>query len=150
MKNTVLTRREASLLIASTLGMSVLPKNLFGDEKRSLADWRVGRSVGALQSIENLKLEETRQSGFHCLELSVGAKNYDGWNEKQKADWFDDFKKQAESRSLEVRSLHIPFGKAWDISDLDEAVRAGAVEKCVKFFELRKLFGAKYFILHPS
>ena len=145
-----ITRREATLVLGSAIGACLLPQSLFADVKNSLADWRVGRSVGGISPIDQLKLGEVREAGFSCIEISINAASTAKMQDDEWLAWFKELKKAADAAEIEVRSVHIPFGRIWDISDLDENTRKTAVLKCAKYFDLVDILGAKFYILHPS
>lgn len=150
MKPSKLTRRKATALIAATFGYGLFSDSLWGQTVNPLVPWKVGRSLRAFRSMEEMQLEASKEAGFECLELSVTGVNADQWSWQQQLEWLAQFKENVDRVGLTVRSIHIPFGRRWDISDLDDKVRAGAIEGCARYFELKDLFGAKIFVLHPS
>lgn len=150
MKSEKITRREASMLLASFAGTAMLPWSVSAQEKSALNSWRVGRSVGGVKPIADLKLAEIKAVGMQCIEISINAATVAKMEHAAWLDWFKDLKKNADENGIEVRSVHIPFGKIWDVSDLDEKIRKIAIEKCAKYFDLVDILGSKIYILHPS
>ncbi len=150
MKSHQMTRREVSFAMAGAAGTCLLPQSLCAGEKSPLADWRVGRSVGGVRPIDQLKLTEVKAAGFSCIEISISDASTAKMDDGEWLAWFKELKNAADAAGIEVRSVHIPFGKTWDISDPDETVRKTAVQKCGRYFELIELLGAKIFVLHPS
>lgn len=150
MKSQPMTRRETLLWIASFAGTALLPCAVSAQEASPLDSWRVGRSVGGIRPIADLKLNEIYAAGMRCIEISISAASADKLDHDAWLAWFKDLKKNADENEIEVRSVHIPFGKSWDISDLNEEVRKNAIEKCAKYFDLVDVLGSKIYVLHPS
>ncbi|MCL2745327.1 MAG: sugar phosphate isomerase/epimerase [Planctomycetaceae bacterium] len=148
-----ITRREACLLLGTVAGTALLPKDLFAaiSIEDIVGSWEVGRSVGiSYQPIETLQLPDIKQAGFSCLELSFAAPAFAQTPEEKRLEWCKEVRQQADAAGLKLRSVHVPFGGAWDISFIDEEKRKNAVQMAIPFFELKEILGAKYYIIHPS
>lgn len=150
MKNNNISRRQTLLAISSVLGASLFPFKIFSGESSPLDKWRVGRSVGGIRPITELRFDDMKKAGFDCIEISISDRSTATMDDATWLQWFKDLQKTAKAIDLEVRSVHIPFGKTWDISDLDENIRKKAVEKCIRYFDLVDVLGAKIYIVHPS
>lgn len=136
--------------MASLLASGFLPGTLRADRRQALDSWKVGRSVGVIRPDEVLKLEETRKAGFECIEMSVSPNTGKNTSMDDLFQWCEQFQKKTEAQSLEVRSVHIPYGTKWDVSDLKSEVREGAIKECTRYFDLKNILGAKIFVLHGS
>lgn len=60
------------------------------------------------------------------------------------------FRNQLEERGISIWSIHSPFGKGVEISELDERLRYKSVAMQKQLLETAVLVGAKVIVLHPS
>jgi sugar phosphate isomerase/epimerase len=106
--------------------------------------WILGTSISAGSDLE---MERIKEAGLDGIELT--------WH---RMDLFDpEIKKLCGSKvekaykaGLQLWSVHIPYGVAWDPSSLDPDVRKPVVEKAGKVLRFAKEWGARRAVFHPS
>lgn len=101
-------------------------------------------SIGYSVATNQAALAEFSSRGITLVELS-------GIHEVMHNDVdFAIMKSSLQTAGFSVNSIHYPYGPSFDISNLDEATRAGAIEELQ--FYLRRLaeLDGQYLIVHPS
>jgi sugar phosphate isomerase/epimerase len=111
--------------------------------------WRVGTSSDSVRKLEKSDIEELKRHGFDCTEVWSGSAN----NQEQKeslenkcaelAEW-------AQEGQIDIWSVHLPYGKDYDMSEPDEDKRRENVRKITRAIEACRALKAEKFILHPG
>ncbi|AQT69264.1 L-xylulose 5-phosphate 3-epimerase [Anaerohalosphaera lusitana] len=114
-------------------------------------DWRLGTSPWSekLATLDKAKLAEIESLGFDCIEVGLPYAQ----NEEQFAGANAQAERLAETADevgIEIWSVHIPYGPAYDPSLVDDAARAKAVANIDSLLGAIEPLGAKKAILHAS
>jgi sugar phosphate isomerase/epimerase len=115
------------------------------DAKRSDARrWRLGISYSVDLA---LPLEQVKEAGIDSIEVTWHRQNLADPEVRRLVDG-----KIAEARRLgiEMWSVHIPYGRAWDCSTLDETVRERAMGNVVSVLQAAREWGVGRAVFHPS
>jgi sugar phosphate isomerase/epimerase len=111
--------------------------------------WPLGASSDSVRKLEKSDIEELKKYGFECTEVWSGSANNQEQKESlenkcaQLAEW-------AEEAQIDIWSVHLPYGKDYDMSEPDDAKRRENVSKIAKAIEACRLLKAEKFILHPG
>jgi len=89
-------------------------------------------------------LTEFKKAGIEIIELSgVHGVIHDDTA-------MADIKTNLEAVGVAVNSIHYPYGPSFDISNLDEDTRLGAIREIEYYLGRLKDLGGKYLVVHPS
>ncbi len=95
------------------------------------------------------QLIDVQQAGLDCIELAWRQKNLDIFDSESKSKC-DDVIETARKLNIDIWSLHIPYGTAWDPSILDAQARRDALERIVNVMNIASEWGIRTAVLHPS
>lgn len=111
--------------------------------------WPLGASSDSVRKLEKSDIAELKRYGFECIEVWSGSAN----NQEQKetlenkcaelAEW-------AKEAQIDIWSVHLPYGKDYDMSEPDEGKRRENVRKITRAIEACRGLMAEKFILHPG
>lgn len=139
--------------IAKRIGMLLLAAVLLGgcrSEQQRVYDaycsWPMGLSVSLTMPEEQLR--NVREAGFDCVEVTLNSLRTKSREESSAA--LERFRGDAERVGLTIWSVHLPFGRAWDISSPDDSVRTAVVDRIAWFIEAVQTLRPRKMILHPS
>jgi len=108
-------------------------------------NWPLGTSIGRIDQVTAEKLMEVKAAGFDCVEVNPG----DLQGEELAASCRQ-LRRWADGAGLQVWSVHIPYGDAFDISTAGEPERAKVVERVQAMIRSCAPLGAKKFVIHAS
>lgn len=108
--------------------------------------WPMGLSVSLTMPEELLR--EVREAGFDYVEVTLNSLRTKSREECTAA--LERFRLDAERVGLTIWSVHLPFGRAWDISSPDDSVRTAVVDRIAWFIEAVQPLRPRKMILHPS
>jgi sugar phosphate isomerase/epimerase len=112
-----------------------------------MMEWPVGLSTGCFYKTPILDaLESIRGSGFTILELSSASSHLNC----QDSTLLHKLRKELSLQSLEVYSLHAPWGEQIDISSPRASERKAAIEELTQATAAAAYLGARYFVLHAG
>lgn len=112
-------------------------------------NWKVGTATDFLKEISAESLEKCRLAGIDCVELFLAGGRLGASVEgivKKYAAAAGNIKESG----LEMWSVHLPFGTAWDISATSGDARGRIVKKIFRLVEQAALWGAKVATIHAS
>ena len=109
-------------------------------------DWMTGTSY---KVSDTASLMQVRQAGLDCIELVLHGQPWDTDYERL-AEEFTAIFRQARRAGLEVWSVHLPYGRHWDISATDQETREAVAGHLVKVLQLGESWGVGRAVLHPS
>ncbi|HIY69221.1 MAG TPA: sugar phosphate isomerase/epimerase [Candidatus Alistipes intestinigallinarum] len=139
--------------IAKRTGMLLLAAMLLGgcrSERQRVYDaycsWPMGLSVSLTMPEEQLR--EVREAGFDYVEVTLNSLRTKSREECSAA--LERFRADAERVGLTIWSVHLPFGRAWDISSPNDSVRTAVVDRIAWFIEAVQPLRPRKMILHPS
>ena len=102
-----------------------------GTERRSAREayrsWPKGLSVSLTMPAE--KLQQVKEAGFDYVEVTLNSLR--GKSPEERLAAIGRFRADAEQPGLTVWSVHLPFGRAWDISSPNDSLRAVHSENSV-------------------
>jgi sugar phosphate isomerase/epimerase len=110
-------------------------------------DWQIGLSMSVLTPLD---LMEIRTSGIACVELTWQAKHADLPDQPETRAHCNRVVDEIREAGIEIVSIHIPYGHAWDISVMDEQEREHIRERIADLFGMARDWGVRRAILHPS
>ena len=139
--------------IAKRTGMLLLTAMLLGgcrsERQRgydAYCSWPMGLSVSLTMPEEQLR--EVREAGFDYVEVTLNSLRTKSREECSAA--LERFRADAERVGLTIWSVHLPFGRAWDISSPNDSVRTAVVDRIAWFIEAVQPLQPRKMILHPS
>ena len=108
--------------------------------------WPMGLSVSLTMPEEQLR--EVREAGFDYVEVTLNSLRTKSREECSAA--LERFRADAALDCLTIWSVHLPFGRAWDISSPNDSVRTAVVDRIAWFIEAVQPLQPRKMILHPS
>lgn len=115
-------------------------------KKMQLQCFDVGTSA-ALTGQNKQGIEAAKKTGFQWMEIIVPNDIYlktdaelKVWAKKEVAD--------LQAVGMKLWSIHLPYGKSYDISAVDSAQNAGALKQQARVLELMKIFKPQVAVLH--
>lgn len=110
---------------------------------------KLGTSTSLLGGSEKTTLEDVKKGGVKFIEYGISKKLMEASPEECEAV-FREVKKNLDEKKLKLWSCHIPFGKQYDISDIEEEHRKIVVGQMTKIILSCHILKPKRLILHPS
>ncbi|GIO54754.1 sugar phosphate isomerase/epimerase family protein [Paenibacillus cineris] len=111
---------------------------------RKPGNWKLGTSFSLANPID---LKQAAESGIQCIELTWQPLDIFDPEVKMKCD---EVVAAARRLGIDVWSLHIPFGTAWDPSSLDQDTLEQVVAKVRHLFRYAADWGIGTLVYHPS
>ena len=111
---------------------------------------RLGRSVALINDNFYDALNEIKSLGYDSLDFDLCGKWV--W-EDQAADGYKAMRKGLEAvkeLGLYFNGVHVPFGRAWDFSSIDEEKRSGAVASFAAIASIIDEYSPNCYIVHGS
>ncbi|GIN73399.1 hypothetical protein J14TS2_38740 [Bacillus sp. J14TS2] len=115
-------------------------------EKSQPANWAVGTSYLPSSSVT---LQEIKAAGLDSIELVIPRKEPD-LTIKGLRKVFNPYIEKAHDLGLEVWSVHLPFGVAWDISTIDLETRNSILDQHYELLTWVNEWKIKQVVVHPS
>jgi len=112
-------------------------------------NWKVGVMSDFLKEVSAASLRECKMAGIKCIELFLAG----SWIDTSAESIVKKYSKDVENikkSALDMWSVHLPFGIAWDISAQDEGIRGDIVKKHFYLIEQAARWGAKIATIHAS
>ena len=121
-----------------------------GTERRSALEayrsWPKGLSVSLTMPAD--KLQQVKEAGFGHVEVTLNSLR--GKSTEERLAAIERFRADAEQVGLTVWSVHLPFGRAWDISSPNDSLRTAVVEQIAWFIGAVQALGPRKMVLHPA
>ena len=119
------------------------------EDPQSIEDWILGSSVSIREDFSPDVFIQLKNAGIDYVELGLRAPQF--YADSPEMDNFCNtiFEAAAEV-GVKIWSIHIPYGKQWDISDPSETARQGVIERHQKLFDIFKILQPNKAIIHPS
>lgn len=130
------------LLIASASGCGTAGRSTL----EAYRSWPMGLSVSLTMPAE--KLRQVKDAGFDYVEVTLNSLRGKSFEERLAA--IERFRADAEQAGLTVWSVHLPFGRAWDISSPNDSLRTAVVGQIAWFIDAVQAFKPRKMVLHPS
>ena len=119
-----------------------------GNSQSSPDNWVIGTSSGILTNFSKEELDELKKNGITHLELSSGI--FLTKSQEEREIWCKEFKLIADKAGIEIWSIHLPFGGAFDISLMDSVKRINAIQKNMDVIDLCKILNPEKYVIHAS
>ncbi len=115
--------------------------------KNAIDTWK----IGSLYSTSNTTpMKEYAAAGIDCIEFILPSKH-------PIDNYFLSVREKAENiveavlrEKLELMSLHLPYGKQWDISTRDTVLRKKVIDTLSQIFPWIAGYGVHELVIHPS
>lgn len=119
-------------------------------EKSDPAQWPIGVSL-SLEAWKQGGIDLSRFSaaGIRCIELAWRGAAFDMFEPENERCCFE-LIVRARQLGIEVWTIHLPYGTAWDVSASDEAERGEAIALHARLLQLAGQWGVGRAVLHPS
>lgn len=121
-----------------------------GTERRGTLEayrsWPKGLSVSLTMPAE--KLQQVKEAGFDYVEVTLNSLR--GKSSEERLAAIGRFRADAEQAGLTVWSVHLPFGRAWDISSPNDSLRTAVVGQIAWFIDAVQVLKPRKMVLHPS
>ena len=115
-----------------------------------MLDRKLGRSVPARSTRFEELLEECCAAGLDTVDFDLcGFRHLEGDEDTliaERLDWV----KKIPAHNLALNAVHLPFGRAWDVSAIDEAVRTHAIERIRPIVRALDAASPVCYVLHGS
>ncbi len=115
-------------------------------QKNDPLKWRVGTSYSLSSPIS---LDEVKEAGLDGIELVISRNETDLTYQEVKRAYSPTIQ-HAQALDLDVWSIHLPFGKDWDISTLVARKRQQIIDYHVDWLKCVSEWKVKHAVLHPS
>lgn len=120
-----------------------------GSDPESVENWILGTSVSIREEFSPETFIQLKDAGIDYAELGLRAPQfYADSSEREK--FCRQVKEAASEAGVRIWSIHIPYGKQWDISDPFETVRQDVIKRHEKLFEIFEFLQPQKAIIHPS
>ncbi len=134
----------------SVLLMGILIAGCTGGPRESdVNQWRVGMSSGRLGQLDEGGLVEIEQAGFDCIEIGLGRIR----SEEDLTVMLTQavqLQQNAAAVGLDIWSIHIPYGRDIDISQIDQGGRERAIEEITAMMALCEYLQPEKLVIHAS
>ena len=115
----------------------------------SIEKWILGTSVSIREDFSPDAFIQLKNAGIDYAELGLRAPQFYA-DSSEREEFCHHIKEAASEAGVKIWSIHIPYGKQWDISDPFETVRQDVIKRHQKLFEIFKIMQPKKAIIHPS
>ncbi len=107
-----------------------------------------GKSIGRWQNFGPESMKANKAGGMDYIEVTMNnVINKEPATAHVRAA---ELKAQIDEAGLKVWSVHMPYSRVWDISVLDDAKRKETLAFFKDMMKVASVFGAEYYVLHPS
>lgn len=109
-----------------------------------MSGYPMGLSIGPdLMHAPASFFEELKANGIEYAEVSMCGENHTTADSEELAAILN-------GHGMKLWSIHVPFGRSYDISSPDEAVRTLALENIIPYMALAARLGIGRVVVHPS
>lgn len=112
-------------------------------------EWRLGMSSGRLGRLDEGRLVEIKQAGFECIEIGLGRIHSEEDLTVMKAQ-AEQLQQLAQAVGIDIWSIHIPYGRDIDISQIDRTGREKAIEEVKAMMTLCEYLQPAKLVIHAS
>lgn len=121
------------LLACSFTGCSLFPPQ--APQPSNVENWPIGTSAGRLGRLDKTALGELKQAGFDCIEIGLGRiRTADDLAVMQ--EQARQLNQLAQDTGVKIWSIHIPYGRDIDVSQIDQIEREKAIEEVSRMITL--------------
>jgi len=118
-------------------------------DPKSIEDWVLGTSVSIREEFSPDVFIQLKNAGIDYVELGLRAPQF--YADSPEMEIFCNTVFEAAAKAgVRIWSVHIPYGKQWDISDPSEPARQEVIKKHQALFEIFEILKPSKAIIHPS
>ncbi|HZJ57141.1 MAG TPA: sugar phosphate isomerase/epimerase family protein [Clostridia bacterium] len=113
------------------------------------ASWGLGTSSSLFSSLDEAVFKECMDAGIENMEVCL----FGDWTQEpdeKVSKACADIKRKADNAGINIWSIHLPFGREWDISEPDSDKRKSAIDGQVRLLELAAVMEPKKAVIHGS
>lgn len=111
--------------------------------------WPLGTSTSPFANRLNTEtFAEIKAAGISYIEVNMNPMR--GKPVEEQKAWVRKIKSESAAAGLKIWSVHLPYGRDWEITEMDEKKRTECVKQFIHFVELAKEFNPEKFVLHAS
>ncbi len=118
-------------------------------EPSSIEQWILGTSASIREDFSPDVFIQLKNAGIDYVELGLRAPKFYA-DSSEREEFCRQVKEAASEAGVRIWSIHIPYGKQWDISDPFDTVRQDVIKRHQKLFEIFEILQPKKAIIHPS
>ncbi|OXS59307.1 hypothetical protein B1A99_11840 [Cohnella sp. CIP 111063] len=112
--------------------------------------WRPGTSLQiGPGGATNMKLEELHAADIRCIELAWRNDEFDIFDSANER-MLGRLAARARELGIEIWSLHLPYGEAWDVSVIHSGDRDAAISRHLRLLGMADRWNIRTTVLHPS
>ena len=112
-------------------------------------NWPIGASAGRLGRLTEDQLLELKQTGFDCIEIGVARiRSADDLVTMQQQS--QQLHTWAQTTGIQIWSIHIPYGKDIDISQINPTDRQKAIDEISQMISLCQYLHPEKLVIHAS
>ena len=115
----------------------------------AVEQWILGTSLSIREEFSPEAFVQLKEAGIDYAELGLRAPQFYA-DSLEKEEFCRVIQEAASEAGITIWSIHIPYGKEWDISDPSETVRQEVIKRHQKLFEIFKFLQPTKAIIHPS
>lgn len=131
-----------------TLTSMLLPTPAGNDSVKLVEKWKAGTSSGLFTDFSQEEFNQFRKDGIDYIELSSGV--FGKKTQAEKEAQVSDLKKKADKSGIKIWSVHLPFGRTLDVSNLNETERNNMIKECSDLMALCKPLKIQKYVIHAS
>jgi len=120
-----------------------------GPDPSSIEQWILGTSVSIREEFSPETFSQLKNAGIDYAELGLRAPQFYADSPEMNEFCTTVFEAAAEA-GVKIWSIHIPYGKQWDISNPIETARQGVIERHQKLFKIFEILQPEKAVIHPS
>lgn len=118
-------------------------------DPRIVETWTIGSSSGVLEDFSVEEFIRIKESGISCIELGLRDERFFTPSKERESLCLSIAAAAAEA-GVQIWSVHIPYGKTWDISTPEWNERQKILNKHRQLFEAFSYLKPKKAVIHPS
>ncbi|MFC2167694.1 sugar phosphate isomerase/epimerase family protein [Acidobacteriota bacterium] len=115
----------------------------------SIEDWILGTSVSIREEFSPETFLQIKEAGIEYAELGLRAPQFYA-DSLERDEFCRQVKEAASETGVKIWSIHIPYGKKWDISEPVGTVRQDVIKQHQTLFEIFAILQPEKAIIHPS
>lgn len=108
----------------------------------------LGTSDDLLSDFSMESLKNAKQNGIQCLEISLTE--FTKLKHEARVQLASTIRENSRKAGIQLWSAHLPYGKDFDVSNINEVERKENIKRQKEFIDIAELLGVKRMVLHPS